>query len=123
MADTTDTQAYVIDEIRKLLSPHNRATDFGLYGAGALGLLMVVSGLALAIYAGGPALYLYLTMLGAGEFHLHVRLIRYARRIGFLLDALSGRFCRCEYELTGNTSGACPECGIEIARSPTSSSA
>ena len=24
--------------------------------------------------------------------------------------------CRCAYNLTGNTSGVCPECGVEVQR-------
>lgn len=42
-------------------------------------------------------------------------LLKHATRLPF---APAGRYCRvCGYDLTGNISGRCPECGTEI-RSP-----
>jgi uncharacterized RDD family membrane protein YckC len=41
---------------------------------------------------------------------------KYATRVPF---CRVDRFCReCGYDLTGNTSGRCPECGVEISHSP-----
>ena len=55
-----------------------------------------------------PCFAIFIGQLGAIWFLIALPRIRRRRRRS------KGECVRCGYDLTGNTSGVCPECGVEV---------
>ena len=72
--------------------------------------------LAIGIWVFGPAWYvLLLSLLGAGVVFLVFFGLTMAFAVGTGERELTGRCLDCGYDLTGNESGVCSECGRELS--------
>ncbi len=87
-----------------------------------VGVVIVVGGLGAAL--GATRLLAMIAPIGAGEGPTMFHLLAYAycgvvTAVGLMIVcqarvSFAGRCHRCAYDLRGNESGICPECGTEV---------
>lgn len=96
---TEPTEADVLRERIRFLLP------------GAVAIYLIIGMIVMALDTGQPALWGMVVVMGAGV----VLNMMERRRLKTELRWLTSGACRgCGYDLEGNTSGVCPECGRRV---------